>query len=261
MLERLADPYDKDGDGISGRVHWVTDHNGEVHAGKFGRKSEVVHLDEFNAEAFQNEQGVTNPEFPSDGVLVICDNPADALDPSGACLDDLVNLTTVDLQDGFGPPVLDVNQEDMDLVNAYVRFLAQPANNSASMHPKKVERAKHKFRSAGCSTCHTPKLKTGYHESAALSHKYIEPYSDLLLHDMGADLGEGCKGDAKPNEWRTEPLWGLRFVPAGYMHDGRAATIYDAIQAHGGEAYRAKHKFNSMEQKDQDIVIEWLNTL
>jgi CxxC motif-containing protein (DUF1111 family) len=263
MLERLADPYDKDGDGISGRVHWVTDHHGEIHAGKFGRKSEVPHLDEFNAEAFQNEQGVTNPEFPSDGKLVICADPADISLPSGACNDDLVDLEVVDLKDGFGFDPMDVNQEDMDLLNAYVRFLAPPANNSDSMDYHKVERAKHKFRSAGCSTCHTPKIKTGYHESEALSHKVIEPYSDLLLHDMGADLGEGCKGDAKPNEWRTEPLWGLRFVATGtgYMHDGRAATIYDAIQAHGGEAYRAKHKFNSMEQKDQDIVIEWLNTL
>jgi len=261
LLEKLADPYDADGDGISGRIHWVTDHHGDVHAGKFGRKSEVAHLDEFNAEAFQNEQGVTNPEFPSDGVLVVCDNPADPLEPSGACLDDLVNLSTVNLQDGFGPPVLDVNQEDLDLVNAYVRFLAQPLPNTDAMDPYSLDRAKHKFRSAGCATCHTPKMKTGYHESASLSYKVIEPYSDLLLHDMGSELGEGCKGDATPNEWRTEPLWGLRFVPGLYMHDGRATTLYDAIQMHGGEAALSRYKFNSMEQKDQDLVIEFLNTL
>ena len=48
-LSTLADPDDNNGDGISGRIHWVTDHHGEVHAGKFGRKSEVAHLDEFNA--------------------------------------------------------------------------------------------------------------------------------------------------------------------------------------------------------------------
>jgi len=260
-LSTLEDPDDSNGDGISGRIHWVTDHHGDLHAGKFGRRSEVAHLDEFNAEAFQNEQGVTNPEFPSDGVLVICSDEV-----NGACLDDLVDLTTVDLLDGFGPPSLDVNQDDLDLLNAYVRFLAPPEQNPDSMSKSDRNQGSRIFRQTGCADCHTVQLTTGASEHDALNHKVIQPYSDLLLHDMGADLAEGCKGDATPTEWRTEPLWGLRFVPTatGYMHDGRASTLEGAILAHAGEGSEANGSvdaYNALEQGDKDLLIAFLNTL
>src|SRR5262249_55557791 len=35
-------------------------------------------------------------------------------------------------------------------------------------------------------------------------------------------------------EWKTPPLWGLA-DSAPYLHDGRAATIEEAITFHGGE--------------------------
>jgi hypothetical protein len=39
-------------------------------------------------------------------------------------------------------------------------------------------------------------------------------------------------------EWRTPPLWGLR-DSAPYLHDGRAATIGQAIAQHGGQGAAA----------------------
>ena len=257
-LTELADPDDADGDGISGRVHWVTDHHGEMHVGKFGRKSEVAHLDEFNAEAFQNEQGVTNPEFGSDGRLVTgYQNPGEP-DPMIRGRD----LVWVALDDGI--PDEEVDEHDMEFLNAYVRFLAPPADNTDSLSKKDQGRANGLFHSTGCAACHKPELKTGHHESNALSKIKISPYSDMLLHDMGSDLAEGCKGDATPSEWRTEPLWGLRFVVAGYMHDGRAATLDAAILAHAGEGSEANNAvdaYEDLEEKDRLLLIDFLNTL
>jgi CxxC motif-containing protein (DUF1111 family) len=38
----------------------------------------------------------------------------------------------------------------------------------------------------------------------------IQPYTDLLLHDMGEDRADGYNDYlAMGNEWRTAPLWGM----------------------------------------------------
>jgi CxxC motif-containing protein (DUF1111 family) len=243
-----TDPWDVNGDGISGRANWVTDHNGRIGIGKFGRKSEVAHLDEFNAEAFQNEQGVTNPEFMDDGILV-----------TGKVLGSLQDLITVTLDDGFLDP--EVSEEDMDLLNAYVRFLAPPAQNLDALSRRDRKKGKKVFRDVGCDSCHTPRMVTGWSKHKVLRWKVIKPYSDLLLHDMGPDLAEGCKADATPSEWRTEPLWGLRFVTAGYMHDGRAATIEEAIDLHGGEGAGSRDAYDALNATDQTLLLDFLNTL
>jgi CxxC motif-containing protein (DUF1111 family) len=56
---------------------------------------------------------------------------------------------------------------------------------------------------------------------------------------MGRQLGDGFKqGSALGSEWRTTPLWGVRFK-TGYLHDGRATTLPDAIEAHKGPGSEA----------------------
>ena len=55
----------------------------------------------------------------------------------------------------------------------------------------------------------------------------FSPYSDFLLHDMGS-LGDGiAQNEAGPTEFRTPPLWGLRFQPS-LLHDGRATSAESA---------------------------------
>jgi CxxC motif-containing protein (DUF1111 family) len=66
-----------------------------------------------------------------------------------------------------------------------------------------------------------------------LRHKEVDAYTDLLLHDMGPDLADVCRVSASEAEFRTQPLMGLRLL-SHFMHDGRAQTVEDAIQAHGG---------------------------
>ena len=61
-------------------------------------------------------------------------------------------------------------------------------------------------------------------------------------------------------EWRTPPLWGVR-DSAPYLHDGRAATLEEAIAWHGGEAEESVEKFNDLLVTDRASLVAFLNTL
>ena len=124
------------------------------------------------------------------------------------------------------------------------------------------------FNNINCSGCHKPVLKTGYSPVDALSYKTVAPYTDLLLHDMGPGLDDGyTEGTAKTSEWRTAPLWGLGLSPKSQggqyflLHDGRAGSIEEAIQLHGGEATKAKNAFNALTETDRQKLLQFLKSL
>jgi CxxC motif-containing protein (DUF1111 family) len=62
------------------------------------------------------------------------------------------------------------------------------------------------------------------------------------------------------SEWRTPPLWGVA-DSAPYLHDGRAATLLDAINLHGGEAVFAVEQFNKLELAERMQLVGFLRTL
>jgi CxxC motif-containing protein (DUF1111 family) len=116
------------------------------------------------------------------------------------------------------------------------------------------------FERIGCAACHVATLRTGPSAIAALDRKTYHPYSDFLLHDMGS-LGDDLEmGSAAGREMRTAPLWGLRFVTA-YLHDGRAATLEQAIAAHDGQGRDARERFNGLGASVKSKVIAFLQSL
>lgn len=116
------------------------------------------------------------------------------------------------------------------------------------------------FLGIGCASCHVPVLVTGPSPVSALRFKFFQPYTDLLLHDMGPGLADICLGDAGPSEFRTEPLMGLRFATA-FLHDGRATTVSQAIAAHGGEARRARDRFLRLSTGQRFALLRFLRSL
>jgi CxxC motif-containing protein (DUF1111 family) len=79
--------------------------------------------------------------------------------------------------------------------------------------------------------------------------------SDLLLHRIGSALADGMTdGSADSTAWRTTPLIGLRFVRV-YLHDGRAASVADAILAHDGEAEASADAFRALSADDRQTLI------
>src|SRR5690606_17371512 len=78
---------------------------------------------------------------------------------------------------------------------------------------------------------------------------------------MGDDLADGVKMlGATGSEFRTQPLWGVVAV-APYLHDGRADTLEEAIEWHGGEAKRARDEYLSLTGDEQAAVVEFLRSL
>ncbi|MEK7284104.1 MAG: di-heme oxidoredictase family protein, partial [Acidobacteriota bacterium] len=103
-------------------------------------------------------------------------------------------------------------------------------------------------------------LRTGKHEVRALSRKWVAAFTDLLLHDMGPDLGDVCLGLATPSEFRTEPLMGLR-LKSRFLHDGRAGSVEEAIRLHGGEAAAARDRFGALPENRRQSLIRFLKPL
>jgi CxxC motif-containing protein (DUF1111 family) len=227
----LADPRDRNGDGISGRPNRTQD--GRL--GRFGRKAQVATLREFNSEAFVVEIGITNSDFPVEQTVGREPLPAG------------VDLT----------PEPEINQDALAASDAFVRLLAPPQRLPLTLQGYI---GRYFFSAIGCAGCHVPVLRTGRTPVSALSYKAVHAYTDLLLHDMGPELADICLGEARPAEWRTEPLMGLRFATA-FLHDGRAHTIEEAIQLHGGEGAGSRRRWNALPGYLRAAVLEYIGRL
>jgi CxxC motif-containing protein (DUF1111 family) len=226
-----ADPDDRDHDGISGRPNRFTD--GRL--GRFGRKGFVPSLREFTAGAFVIEQGITNPAQPAEETIGGRPIPS-GVDPV---------------------PEPELSQEDLDLAVDFVRFLAPPEHGAGGLA---VVHGGGLFASIGCASCHVPVLRTGTSDARSLRRREVAAYTDLLLHDMGPDLADICLGLATPSEFRTEPLMGLR-LRKHFLHDGRAATIEEAIRLHAGEATASREKFQALRAEERREVLGFLGSL
>ncbi len=226
----LADPEDNNQDGISGRPNKVWDVVQEkVVLGRFGWKANNPNLLQQTASAYVNDMGVTNPMFPE--------------------------------ADGSS----DIDQEILEEATFYSVSLAVPARTL--LNDPQVKRGEKLFTQANCNACHVAQLSTGDSPTKALVNQTIHPYTDMLLHDMGAGLADGRPDFlATGKEWRTQPLWGIGLTQtvlpySSYLHDGRARTLEEAILWHGGEAKQSQEAFRKMQKNDRDALVRFLRSL
>jgi CxxC motif-containing protein (DUF1111 family) len=235
----LAAKEAQQGDDTAGRVAMVADlvHGGQS-VGKFGWKAQVPNLMQFSADAYLNEMGITSPLFPNENC------------PNGNCA-----------ELSFNPaPGLNDAGDGVQKFADFMTMLAPPSTHAVNPHDRSGDAGERTFEQIGCASCHTPALRSGKSDVAALSNKTFHPYSDFLLHDMGA-LGDGiAQGAASGREMRTTPLWGLRAVTR-YLHDGRAATLEEAILAHDGQAKAARDRFAHLDGRHKAGLLAFLNSL
>ena len=234
-----ADPDDRDGDGISGRPVWVNDHDGQRRLGRFGWKALSASVLQQSAVAYRDDMGLTT-----------------ATGPESSMADD-------------GLPA-DISWDELEGVTYYTQTLGAPATaekakSSLVAHGERV------FDQLQCVSCHVATHRTGMNPDAvaqALNEQTIWPYSDLLVHDMGPGLDDGVaeEGLSLSSEWRTAPLWGLGMAQrvnrkVGFLHDGRARTIEEAILWHGGEADQSRKNFERLSRKKKHQLLAWLDQL
>jgi CxxC motif-containing protein (DUF1111 family) len=148
----------------------------------------------------------------------------------------------------------------------YLKTLRAPSRREAD-HPE-VLAGEQLFDDIGCARCHVPTLVTGASEIAVLDRVDFHPYTDLLLHDMGPGLDDAyTEGRALTSEWRTPPLWGIGIQEsfqggqAFYLHDGRARTLREAIELHGGEGTASRDAFLALSPEDQARLLRFLRSL
>lgn len=243
-LLAFADENDTNKDGISGKLNYVHDvASNSKKIGRFGWKANQPSVRQQVAGAFLGDMGITTSLFPNENA------------PFG------VDLTAI--ANGGVPEISDLN---FDRVVLYSSTLAVPARRNYA--EQNVLKGKKTFETIGCASCHIPKIKTGSnHYIAALRNQTIRPYTDLLLHDMGADLADNTPDfKATGTEWRTQPLWGIGLIETvnkhtNLMHDGRAKNVTEAILWHGGEAKSAKDKFKKLTALERSELLEFINSL
>lgn len=155
----------------------------------------------------------------------------------------------------------EIEPAELDALTDYVRHLGVP-----DRRPLDDLTGQHLFGTTGCVDCHVTVLRTRSVDGGGpLDDQLVWPYSNLMLHDMGPALAE--PGDAEDaSEWRTAPLWGLGVVEShlpqrGFLHDGRARTIEEAILWHGGEAERSKRRFVSLTANEREALLAYVRSL
>jgi len=208
---------------------------------RFGWKAQDKSLVSFAGEALNVEEGVTNELFPHERE----DTPG--------CV---FNATPEDHAVRGGSGVSQVSA-----VSEFMRFLAPPSPGPST---ESTERGKRAFAAIGCATCHTPNLRTGKSDVAAMNEKWVPLYSDLALHDMGPGLEDFIdQGQARGRDWRTAPLWGLgRRIYL--MHDGRTIDLAQAIREHGtpgSEGYQTTAKFQALSADEKQDLLNFLRSL
>jgi CxxC motif-containing protein (DUF1111 family) len=266
LIEAIADSTFTDianaqPEAIRGTVKTVNE-LGATRVARFGWKNDVATLRGFAGDAYLNEMGITNPDFPTErsecvlngtqfGVLLdAVDDPED----------------TVDGETG---------RADIDKFADFMRMLDPPprlAQNESARAGRLL------FHEIGCGGCHLETITTALDPLAfvpltagginaispslngMLANQQIHPYSDFLLHDMGS-LGDGItSGAAGPRQMRTAPLWGVR-AKGRFLHDGRAESITDAIRLHDGQGAAARTAFFNRLPLTQRRILDFLNTI
>jgi CxxC motif-containing protein (DUF1111 family) len=236
-----ADPDDRDGDGVSGRPNRVWDPTtGASVLGRFGWKANAGSLLQQTAAAYNGDMGVTSSFFPAEpceGELPGCDRHAP-----------------------------DVSDDVVHLAQHYIRTLGVPARRG--LDDPVARQGEEIFRDIGCATCHLPDLRTGtLADVPEASNQVIHPYTDLLLHDMGAGLADDRPDfEASGREWRTAPLWGIGLTMvvnghSNFLHDGRARDLMEAVLWHDGEAAGAKERVLHLSAPDREALLAFLRSL
>jgi CxxC motif-containing protein (DUF1111 family) len=216
---------------------------GHPTVGKFGWKDQVPTLHQFSGDAYLNEMGITNPEFPDEQVPR--GNPAFIAPCDGNPVE---------------PGSVEDDGEDVDEFTTFMTLLAPPA-------PPAIKGQAHSgdtiFTQIGCDGCHVRSITSGPSPIAALSNKTYQPFSDFLVHDMGT-LGDNIPGNGNVGlrEMRTAPLWGLHLLaPTNLLHDGRATSVEDAILRHDGQGAAARNAFIALPPGHKNNLLAFLGVL
>jgi CxxC motif-containing protein (DUF1111 family) len=255
---------------------------GTPRVARFGWKAAVTTLQQFAADAYLNEMGITTqscfrgtsinmfatenlPDANPVSVPVGCDDLAPFQPPAVVAATGI----PINTDDAVGSCAGGKTEVQADIANffAFMTFLAPPGPDAADRADTiSIKRGSPLFTSTGCSGCHVrttfvtpPAPPTGVPGNFA-----FHPYSDFLVHDMGS-LGDMIGADpgetiAQTRRMRTAPLWGIK-VRNHLLHDGRTSDIAMAIRAHDGQGAAARNAFLALSAPDQHALVQFVRSI
>ena len=196
------DPFDHDGDGISG-----------VYAGRFGWQGQFPEsIGSIVRGTFANELGT--PATDEEVRLVTAF--VRGLDPPRDPVERLVDAGTIS------------PQELQYVIDGRAIFEAVGCNDCHVTEPYMIRLG--------------PRFVARRVRGRPRPARPIVPMSDFLCHDMGQFLDDGVLAEGgcrSSSEWVTPPLWGTADRRV-WMHDGSGARLLQSISLHGGEATNAR---------------------
>jgi CxxC motif-containing protein (DUF1111 family) len=233
--------------GISGRPN-RNGNDGTIT--RFGWKAQNKSLLLFSGEAYNVEMGITNELFQQER------------DETPTC-----QFATV-------PNDVTPSLRQLGAIENFAnfqRFLAPPRRSlDTPGGAESIGRGRQQFINVGCAHCHTPQLRTGDTTVAALANHNVNLFSDLALHQMGPGLADDIlQGNARGDEFRTAPLWGLG-QRIFFLHDGRTTDLLQAIRAHKSagnlrfgpsEANLVIERFNVLTEEAKQDLLNFLRSL
>lgn len=237
---------------IKGQVNRVWDaFSKEMRIGRFGWKANVATLASQTAGAFVGDMGITSSTFPKETCTpkqkdcLAAPHGAKGLEPE---VNDAIFANVVFWQSTLAPAARR-NFDSLDVV-----------------------KGQQLFAQAQCAACHRPSYVTDkapfpQMSSSKVNNKQIWPYTDLLLHNMGAGLADGRPDfQANGQQWKTPPLWGIGLIQEvnGHkqlLHDGRAKGVLEAILWHDGEAKDSKNRVLRMTAAERAALVKFVESL
>lgn len=230
----LADPDDRDGNGIFGHPRQAVTAQGVSTLGRFGWKANSSSIAQSVTRAAATDMGLGSTLEPY---------------PHGDCTPQQIECMQMPTGIEAGKNA-ELDDASVGLLTQFVESIAVPKSHEGALEPKA-------FDEAQCGLCHVPKMP-------ATGGGTVSIFSDLLLHNMGPGLaGAAPDGNARAEEWRTAPLIDLdpRQGKRRYLHDGRAANVEEAVLWHGGEAQRARELFKQLPAQEKADLIRYLQSL
>ena len=243
----------------AGRVNRVIDvASGSSRVGRFGWKDQQATLQSFSGDAYVNEMGITSKLFPQENApngdvarLKACDQQPDPEDKK----DDVTHFANFMRLLAAPPRDPSLGRADSDHGGFDHGGFDRDQNRDRDRGPARGERA---FEAVGCAVCHRSGFVARSPIDAINGHR-VFAYSDFLLHDIGTG-DRIAQGNARPNELRTPPLWGLAQSPP-YLHDGSAASVRDAIKRHANQAAASRKAFDALPWNLQDALLDFLDSI
>ncbi len=242
--------------GIKGRANWEFDQ-----IGRFGWKAQKGDMVEFTQQASQFEMGLSSPGRPAEPFpnipLQKLKAPSHLDNPATPWVKTFFEVKTT--QWGRKQEEPDLTQKMVDDMAAFQRYQAPPPPLPLGASAR---RGRELFYDTGCTTCHTPGFTTGPNEFGVPAGLAVPVYSDMLVHDMGEPMDDGViMGLATGTEWRTMPLWGLRYRTR-FLHDGRTDDVAEAIGWHRhGEAAAVVARFEALSDGERAALMAFLAAL